>query len=408
MKKLLVSIITLQFISTNAMGWGSYGHQQINVMAIKIIQNTPTGKCFDRNKDLIQRLAITPDYEWKWGGVAPTNPIVKSKKSYIDRFEHHLHYFEPDAFLEPTKISSDSITNLPSGIFRDIVSQYQNLLRLNIDYVLKIDPNKKFADKNNPSEIEVEAHGTAPWRIQQLYELAVDALKGPNPNLPLAQFYLGTLGHYVGDMSQPFHASLNYDGQYPANAKTKGIHSDFETNIFKDKAAGVKDIADKNTKLYNKFEATEREVLKHLAALNSLTDKQLSPLKQNEIVLETFKLAASSYALVEPLLKAYADSGPGNGPNRVKKFANTKMTLDKTETNVFGVATHRMAQSAALLARIWLLAVEDSKVDAKAIENCAQDVFAEDLVIERYPFPEYLPKNVLEHLKVTPHKSSGS
>jgi hypothetical protein len=104
MKKLF-AIITIQFVSNLGFGWGSYGHQQINIAAIKIIQNTPVGKCFDRNKNLIQRLAITPDYEWKWLGNPPTNPITKSKKSYIDRFEHHLHYFEPDAFVEPSKLT---------------------------------------------------------------------------------------------------------------------------------------------------------------------------------------------------------------------------------------------------------------------------------------------------------------
>jgi hypothetical protein len=61
----------------------------------------------------------------------------------------------------------------------------------------------------------------------------------------------------------------------------------------------------------------------------------------------------------------------------------------------------------ALLARIWLLAVEASKVDSITLENCAQETFSEDLVIERYPFPEYLPKKAFEHLKATPHVRSN-
>src|SRR4051812_40532107 len=52
-------------ITKVALGWGSYGHQQINSAALKLVQESPIARCLKSNSDLIIRLAVTPDVDWK-------------------------------------------------------------------------------------------------------------------------------------------------------------------------------------------------------------------------------------------------------------------------------------------------------------------------------------------------------
>ena len=84
--------------------------------------------------------------------------------------------------------------------------------------------------------------GTAPWRIAQLFDLYVTALKSaqsPDPTKPLnkteledavnrALLYAGVMAHYVGDLAQPLHTTVDYDGWKKDQG---GIHAYFEEAI---------------------------------------------------------------------------------------------------------------------------------------------------------------------------------
>lgn len=92
------------------------------------------------------------------------------------------------------------------------------------------------------------ANGTAPWRIKQLYDLAVKAFKKKDYATGLQM--AGTMSHYIGDLSQPLHVSKNYDGQNETG--NPGIHKFFEsTNI---------EAADK-TKLISDVKALAKKLL---------------------------------------------------------------------------------------------------------------------------------------------------
>ena len=83
-----------------------------------------------------------------------------------------------------------------------------------------------------PFESVVVTNGTGPWRIMQLYRMAVDAFKSGDNKAALE--YAGAMSHYIGDLSQPLHVSENYDGQKTGNT---GIHSWFETQNITDEMA---------------------------------------------------------------------------------------------------------------------------------------------------------------------------
>ncbi len=73
---------------------------------------------------------------------------------------------------------------------------------------------------------DIDAQGTVPWRIEQLYDALVLAFKNKNAEDILTD--AAWLGHYVGDAHVPFHAAVDYDGRA---AGQRGIHSYFEGDV---------------------------------------------------------------------------------------------------------------------------------------------------------------------------------
>lgn len=70
---------------------------------------------------------------------------------------------------------------------------------------------------------EANRWGKSPWAIQECYDEVVAALR--EGDWSAAGAWAADLGHYVGDMHQPLHGSVNYDGQKTGN---QGIHLRFE------------------------------------------------------------------------------------------------------------------------------------------------------------------------------------
>lgn len=70
------------------------------------------------------------------------------------------------------------------------------------------------------------ASGYLPWVIEFTVDSVRNALR--RGEFPIALKHAADLGHYVGDLAQPFHLTKNYDGQLTQN---DGIHSRFETDL---------------------------------------------------------------------------------------------------------------------------------------------------------------------------------
>ena len=220
--------LALALPAHEAYGWGQYGHEQINDAAVDLLgASSGLGKCFDQARYVVKRLAISPDMEWKTDVLLKNlSAADKAKREDDNRYEHPLHFDEVDAWVPNPK--PGDIERLPAGEYKDVFSFYSEKLRENAKYVQTVDPAKKLKDPDHPTVNEVTDHGTAPWRAQQLYRLGVDALK--KGDVKAAVLYLGAMGHYVADMSQPFHATLNYDGDYSPRPAA-GIHHEIDTGV---------------------------------------------------------------------------------------------------------------------------------------------------------------------------------
>lgn len=190
-------LVTVIFASI-ASAWGAKGHQIVSYVGADLAQN---GRAFwQSNLDPIRNLSTVPDRVWK-------SSATRSQ-------EEHMHFFEIDTYYSPSDF--DQIQNFPSS-YIEAIQQY--------------------------SESRVVDNGTAPWRIRQLYRLALQSLRAGEMKKALQ--YAGTMSHYIADISQPLHVTENYDGQMSGN---KGIHKFFETDVIKDEAkirADVKKRAEK-------------------------------------------------------------------------------------------------------------------------------------------------------------------
>ncbi|MCX5795177.1 MAG: hypothetical protein NTY77_06780 [Elusimicrobia bacterium] len=367
----------------SAFGWGDYGHEQVNGAAVQLLlgRNRGLAQFLAPNSALLRRLSITPDADWK---------------SSLQQ-EPPLHFFEVDAFVAAEQ-DPGAIMLLPTGDYLDVYPQYRQLLSANADYVSRMSPGKP---------MDPAAHGTAPWRVLQLYDLAVSAMRRHDPAQAL--FFLGVMGHYVADLSQPLHTTVDFDAAHSAQPAA-GIHSAFEAQMLEREALRKAGVLDK-------------AVL--AAAAAALGGKRLAAVPRGKVVYELFALVRGGYPLIPPLLQAFARQCAAAGelappeesaaycaarsdaagrpqpplvPDLVVSAFSTSAMSVRTgrtayETTVLKAAEDRLGKAAALLARLWVSAYE-----AGGSPNFGPIVVRfEDLrVNDSYPVPDYLPASAPE------------
>jgi hypothetical protein len=399
MQKQSLLIVLSFFFTTHAFAWGSYGHEQVNRAAVMLLERSPAGQCFKQNMNMVQRLSITPDFDWKNLGTKPVSPDLVHLRASADNFEHPNHYFEADAFIK-RPVTAGAIANLPTGSFDEAYKTLTQLFPANLDVIKAMNPVKltettpikKIKDPTHPSAKEIAgANGSAPWRILQLYTLAQKALA--DHAWDKAFLYMGAMGHYVGDMGQPFHASLNYDGSYyfSPGSKTEwkfydgvgnnfspaaGIHHSFEEAILEEAYVQSLNDSDKTTvlQMLNAFcpghtdpsganapaagpamaAAAATPASKAQACVDSHKRKanpnndmwlkfdstenavlsmarrsNISPVGKDAVVTEVMKLISGGYADIEPLLYTFAVASTEEPKGSKNSPEKTEMEKDR-------------------------------------------------------------------------------
>ena len=167
--------------ATEVLAWGGKGHATVNRIAIDMVANPEAKKFLSANSVQVIRFANTPDVKWKSG---PSASIEKP-----------MHWFEMDGYNGNR--FGEELPNMVFGRVRDELGQ---------DFVGK--------------------YGLAMWRVSDFYVQLVAAFK--KGDFKRAVQISGVMGHYVGDMTQPMHASTDYDGQ---SINKPGIHKYYETTL---------------------------------------------------------------------------------------------------------------------------------------------------------------------------------
>jgi Zinc dependent phospholipase C len=189
----LAILVSMVVVSSRALAWGEVAHGMIATAGVNLTTNGQS--FFQANVNNFATLTTVPDVVWKSG---------KTESG-----ETPNHWFQVDYYFP--SLSINDIETFPKS-YSTAVSQY--------------------------GQSTVLAQGTAPWRVKQFYDLAVQALKSGDNEA--AMQYMGVMSHYIADMSQPLHDSEDYDGAMENNGKATGIHLFFETtNIVKNPSATV-------------------------------------------------------------------------------------------------------------------------------------------------------------------------
>ena len=183
MRILFVSVAAAAsvLVSSPAFCWGQKGHQMVNQVAVSLVANPQAAQFMRANQKQVIAFASTPDLKWKSGASADK--------------EKPMHWFQMDRYEQNPL--GDGLADLILGNARQ---------KLGDKYMIE--------------------NGLAMWRVSNFYDKLVVALK--NRDWQKAVQIGGVMGHYVGDMTQPMHATANYDGQ---SINKPGIHKYYETTL---------------------------------------------------------------------------------------------------------------------------------------------------------------------------------
>jgi hypothetical protein len=259
-----------------AFGWGNSGHTWINqVAAQKLPASMPK---FLRTGSAVERIAYLgpePD-RWREAGSSALNVSQA-----------------PDHFIDLERI--DGLGDLPRNRYDFYKALYA-----------KRAATAEHADDYLPDRVGLQPY--IAMEVMQRLEIAFRNYRelGEKKQKTAAVendiiFYMGWLGHYVGDGSQPLHTTVNYDGWTGPNPNgyttRHGIHSRFESDF-----------------------------VDHAATPNSFAGLVNAPQRVGDPFGDYQKYLWASHALIEPVYqfdKQHALDGAGT-PDSVK-FLNARL-----------------------------------------------------------------------------------
>ncbi|MBZ5536791.1 MAG: nuclease [Acidobacteriia bacterium] len=199
--------------SPMTLAWGPDGHRFINRAALEHLPSTlPAFTKSDLS--LVEYLANEPD---RWDGLS-LGPAQS-----------------PDHFIDLESV--DFLKELPRGRFEYI----RALEARRVELLAK-------GKTGEAEELLPERVGFQPYVTCEVYERLVVAFRQYRiafdrqlPTLPAkksALFYMGWLGHYVGDGANPLHTTVNYNGWVEPNANgftvEQNTHFKFESQFVHD------------------------------------------------------------------------------------------------------------------------------------------------------------------------------
>ena len=298
--------------STQVYSWGGRGHHTICDAAVYLVKN-PELKSFLQNRPhTMGHLCNVPDIYWK------------SLGSDVNKIGSPTHYIDVEILGIPIK---------------DVPTDFK---KLKADFTGKKKANKEGTINSVALEL-----GTNWWRADQFYRRAIALKQGLSATPPTGKeeqnenneynkavyeliLNFGLMGHFVGDNSQPYHTTDDYDGYEKGHG---GIHSYYE-----DKA-----VVSSNYDLQAKVVAAGLKLRKD--------DKKNSFLSGTDVVEKMKQLAIISFSEVDKVLKADLLIKPSEKGSS-KKPAE-RVPLEKTLPKFEPLIIQQMARSAALLANIW-------------------------------------------------------
>ncbi|MGZ3724640.1 MAG: hypothetical protein ACXWQQ_02530 [Pseudobdellovibrio sp.] len=331
MKKVSLLLTALIITSAHyAFAWGGRGHNTICESAVFLVKNPELREFLKTRPHVMGHLCNIPDIYWK----SLPSEVRKSG--------------DPGHYINSEKLGI-KLEDMPTD-FKKIIEDYQGK------------PSKENANQtlfSIPDDL-----GSVWWRGDQFFRLALESAKKISSATAPANFKeaqdnempynkavyqmmvnMGIMGHFVGDISQPFHNTSDHDG-WAANHG--GIHSYYEDAVV--------------SQLDGDLQA---RIIKQAQAL-----KNPKFVQQKTTVEAMRALSVVSFSEVKDVLKADQVLKPSSVTidkgMSLKKAAERKPaseTYKKFEKLIVG----QMARSSLLLAHLWDQIYEEAgKPDIKA------------------------------------------
>lgn len=310
----------LFFSPTALFAWGGRGHHSICDVAVYLVKTPELREFLQLRPQIMGHLCNVPDIYWKGLGA----DVRKAG--------------DPTHYIEGEVLGLD---------IKSIPSDYQQIL---LDYTGK--PNK-FSEGKTILSVPGEA-GSSWWRVDQFMRRISDRRKlmdkvalpdGKKQEFDEKHEYnqlvfaslidMGLMGHYVGDNSQPFHTTSDYDGWKAGHG---GIHSYYEETV-----VGQFD-GDFTAEILRKARAMEpfKEAKSFLTPATPIEKMRALSLLTNADIQKVYKL--------DPIIKKSElkeEKGMQLKTPAVRKEAEVGAKIFRP------MIVRQMARSALLLANLW-------------------------------------------------------
>lgn len=288
--KHIISIIFLTITlgaASQAFSWGSRGHHSICEAAVYLIQSKDLKDFLLSRTHMMGHLCNIPDTSWR------------SLPSELTKLGNPAHYINPE------KINL-KVKDIP------------------------LDP-KEIEKKYKISMADL---GFNWWRAEQLHRLS--SQKKSNFDDTIFNFitHSGIMGHFVGDNSQPFHVTADYDGYEKGHG---GIHGYYESDVVDLLPINLTQLIVQKAQKLRKEKADKKfikgSVLETMKALAELSESEI------EKVLKLDQIIKPSNSKSERGMSLKTRAERKHPSQAAKKFEN--------------LITEQMARSSLILAHLW-------------------------------------------------------
>lgn len=348
MKFILTSLLT-SLLATSALAWGGRGHHTICSTAVFLVKEPGLKEYLVNKPQMMGHLCNIPDTYWK--ALGPDVGKLGNSTHFID-----------------LELLGLKIEDVPTD-FKAIVDKFTGT------------PNKFKNDGSVIHSIPLE-FGSSWWRADQFMKRIADLKAEFEKATPPANFKeeqnenlafnklafqmivdMGLMGHFVGDNSQPFHTTVDYDGYEAGHG---GIHAYYEDGIV------------------GEFDGDlEHRVLKAARSMKnpSFTKNGTSTVdKMKALSIVSLKEIPKIYKLDPIIKKSELKKEKGMSLKTAAERKPAKVAYAKMDKMI----VEQMARSAVLLAHLWDEAYKSAGQPKLASYKSYKFPFTPDFVAPNY------------------------
>lgn len=375
---LISCIVAVGFtaFTSQSFAWGGRGHDMISKVAVKIYQEKykdDDDKFFlvlKSKSELLGHLANVPDVYWKSFPQDVTRDL--NPAHFVD-----LEYGALDPKLESYPLTmSDFLQGLRKNCIESGLARRVDCTKATDEDLLRLS-------------------GSVQFRVQQLYNLMTQPLKAlkelqtqlqkqqkttKDPSFTKEEtdlvnesiLYAGILSHFIGDLSQPLHVTVDYDGW---DVLQGGLHSYFETDVIDEMSYGWFDGVLMLSLKHDFAKKVEKRIFKRVNRAVSTSELALA--------LAFDSLSEKKRLLDIDLKHAVKEKSVNSGGKRARAV---RKDPTKTANRFSNIAKERVAVAADMLAFLWRKAVvEAQRPSFDGYRSFYFPVNPEPLALDYYP-----------------------